>query len=130
MHASACSRATCSPQLQESDALLSYAPTFRTITSNFDSKSRLVSTTSQRRTETTPEPCRSRTRLGPQEGVPNCIARLAEAGIRIWVLTGDKMETAINIAFACSLITEEMQQFAVTAYFPEIDALEVGPFFS
>ena len=50
---------------------------------------------------------------------------LAEAGIRLWVLTGDKMETAINIGFACSLITEEMQQFIVTAYFPEIEALEV-----
>ena len=51
---------------------------------------------------------------------------LAEAGIRLWVLTGDKMETAINIGFACSLITEEMQQFIITAYFPEIEALEVG----
>jgi hypothetical protein len=32
---------------------------------------------------------------------------------------------AINIGFACSLITEEMTQFIVTAYFPEIEALEV-----
>ena len=29
--------------------------------------------------------------------VPGAIDRLAQAGIRIWVLTGDKMETAINI---------------------------------
>jgi magnesium-transporting ATPase (P-type) len=49
-----------------------------------------------------------------QEGVPQCIATLARAGIRIWVLTGDKMETAINIAFACSLISEEMQMFQVS----------------
>jgi phospholipid-transporting ATPase len=26
-----------------------------------------------------------------QEGVPECIKTLAEAGIRLWVLTGDKM---------------------------------------
>jgi phospholipid-transporting ATPase len=45
-----------------------------------------------------------------QEGVPDCIRQLALAGIRIWVLTGDKMETAINIGFACSLLTEEMHQ--------------------
>ena len=45
-----------------------------------------------------------------QEGVPDCIRMLALAGIRIWVLTGDKMETAINIGFACSLLTEEMHQ--------------------
>ncbi len=45
-----------------------------------------------------------------QEGVPECIRQLAMAGIRIWVLTGDKMETAINIAFACSLLREDMTQ--------------------
>mmetsp|Transcript_27779 Transcript_27779/g.60872 ORF Transcript_27779/g.60872 Transcript_27779/m.60872 type:complete len:1284 (+) Transcript_27779:217-4068(+) len=61
-----------------------------------------------------------------QEGVPQCIKKLAEAGIRLWVLTGDKMETAINIGFACSLITEEMQQFVITAYFKEVDELEAA----
>ncbi|EFJ48209.1 hypothetical protein VOLCADRAFT_40206, partial [Volvox carteri f. nagariensis] len=45
-----------------------------------------------------------------QEGVPQCIKQLAMAGIRIWVLTGDKMETAINIGFACSLLREDMMQ--------------------
>jgi phospholipid-transporting ATPase len=34
-----------------------------------------------------------------QEGVPTCIETLSAAGIKIWVLTGDKMETAINIAY-------------------------------
>ena len=34
-----------------------------------------------------------------QEGEPNCIETLSRAGIKIWVLTGDKMETAINIAY-------------------------------
>lgn len=29
--------------------------------------------------------------------VPECIKKLSQAGIKIWVLTGDKMETAVNI---------------------------------
>ncbi|KAE8690796.1 Phospholipid-transporting ATPase 3 [Hibiscus syriacus] len=37
-----------------------------------------------------------------QEGVPDCIETLSRAGIKIWVLTGDKMETAINIAYGNS----------------------------
>lgn len=31
--------------------------------------------------------------------VPECIEKLSNAGIKIWVLTGDKMETAINIGY-------------------------------
>lgn len=36
--------------------------------------------------------------------VPDCIDKLAQAGIKIWVLTGDKMETAINIGYESNLI--------------------------
>lgn len=36
--------------------------------------------------------------------MPECIAELAKAGVNIWVLTGDKEETAINIAVACNLV--------------------------
>ena len=43
-----------------------------------------------------------------QDGVPETIADLRTAGIKIWVLTGDKVETAVNIAHACKLIDEEM----------------------
>ena len=32
-----------------------------------------------------------------QEGAPDCIAELAEAGIKLWVLTGDKVETCVEI---------------------------------
>lgn len=32
-----------------------------------------------------------------QDGVPETISNLAKAGINLWVLTGDKQETAINI---------------------------------
>ena len=31
-----------------------------------------------------------------QDGVPEAIADLKKAGIKIWVATGDKMETAIG----------------------------------
>ncbi|KAI8924346.1 hypothetical protein BC831DRAFT_466093 [Entophlyctis helioformis] len=43
-----------------------------------------------------------------QDGVPECVGTLAKAGIKIWVLTGDKMETAINIGFACNLLKRDM----------------------
>ncbi|MQL70881.1 hypothetical protein Taro_003201 [Colocasia esculenta] len=59
-----------------------------------------------------------------QNGVPECIDKLAQAGIKIWVLTGDKMETAINIGFACSLLREGMKQILITLDSPEIKALE------
>ena len=44
-----------------------------------------------------------------QDGVPETIANLAKAGIKLWVLTGDKQETAINIGYSCNLLTDEMQ---------------------
>ncbi|KRZ34562.1 putative phospholipid-transporting ATPase IA [Trichinella pseudospiralis] len=43
-----------------------------------------------------------------QEGVPETIAALLKADIKIWVLTGDKQETAINIACSSKLITPTM----------------------
>ncbi|XP_017319684.1 probable phospholipid-transporting ATPase VD isoform X2 [Ictalurus punctatus] len=39
-----------------------------------------------------------------QEDVPETIEALQKAGIKVWVLTGDKQETAINIACACKLL--------------------------
>jgi magnesium-transporting ATPase (P-type) len=39
-----------------------------------------------------------------QEGVPEAVATLARAGLKIWMLTGDKEETAVNIAVACNLV--------------------------
>jgi phospholipid-transporting ATPase len=44
-----------------------------------------------------------------QEGVPRTISDLRKAGISVWVLTGDKEETAINIGFACQLIDNDMR---------------------
>ncbi|MBA0794515.1 hypothetical protein Gohar_018838 [Gossypium harknessii] len=59
-----------------------------------------------------------------QNGVPECIDKLAQAGIKIWVLTGDKMETAINIGFACSLLRQGMKQIVINPETPENKALE------
>ncbi|GAB1312230.1 phospholipid transporting ATPase [Madurella fahalii] len=43
-----------------------------------------------------------------QDGVPDTIALLGDAGIKLWVLTGDKVETAINIGFSCNLLNNGM----------------------
>uniref|UniRef100_A0A1I7YA57 Phospholipid-transporting ATPase n=1 Tax=Steinernema glaseri TaxID=37863 RepID=A0A1I7YA57_9BILA len=48
-----------------------------------------------------------------QDGVPETIFKLSNANIKIWVLTGDKMETAINIGYSCRLLTEEMKEIFV-----------------
>ncbi|KAF1327110.1 Phospholipid-transporting atpase, partial [Globisporangium splendens] len=48
-----------------------------------------------------------------QEGVPSAIFNLAQAGIKIWMLTGDKEETAINIGHACRLIGDTMRLLIV-----------------
>ncbi|KAJ2611096.1 phospholipid transporting ATPase [Coemansia sp. RSA 1365] len=50
-----------------------------------------------------------------QDGVPATIAQLALAGIKLWVLTGDKTETAINIGYSCNLLSAEMQLVVVQA---------------
>ncbi|XP_053673867.1 phospholipid-transporting ATPase VB [Anopheles nili] len=50
-----------------------------------------------------------------QEGVPETISSLLQAGIVIWVLTGDKAETAINIAYSAKLFNSQMDIFKLTA---------------
>jgi phospholipid-translocating ATPase len=41
-----------------------------------------------------------------QKGVPETIERLRRAAIKMWMLTGDKRETAINIGHSCRLIKD------------------------
>uniref|UniRef100_A0A4W3HID0 Phospholipid-transporting ATPase n=1 Tax=Callorhinchus milii TaxID=7868 RepID=A0A4W3HID0_CALMI len=55
-----------------------------------------------------------------QDGVPETIETLAKGQIKIWMLTGDKKETAENIGYSCRLLTEEM-----TIHYGE----EIGAFF-
>ncbi|XP_020248757.1 phospholipid-transporting ATPase 2 [Asparagus officinalis] len=42
-----------------------------------------------------------------QDGVPETIETLRKAGINFWMLTGDKQNTAIQIALSCNFITSE-----------------------
>jgi phospholipid-translocating P-type ATPase (flippase) len=44
-----------------------------------------------------------------QEGVPDAIFQIRQAGIKLWVLTGDKVETAMNIGYSARVLSHEMQ---------------------
>ncbi|KAK9408713.1 phospholipid-transporting ATPase ID-like [Crotalus adamanteus] len=44
-----------------------------------------------------------------QEGVPQTIEILGRANIKIWVLTGDKQETAVNIGYSCNMLYDAMK---------------------
>jgi phospholipid-transporting ATPase len=44
---------------------------------------------------------------------------LKRAGIKVWVLTGDKVETAINIGYSCKLLNKHMNTFIVNEVKPK-----------
>lgn len=50
-----------------------------------------------------------------QEEVAEVIEHIKEAKVKLWVLTGDKIETAINIGFSCKLLDQEMEIFIIDA---------------
>eukprot|EP00929_Paragymnodinium_shiwhaense_P111733 TRINITY_DN80020_c0_g1_i1.p1 TRINITY_DN80020_c0_g1~~TRINITY_DN80020_c0_g1_i1.p1 ORF type:complete len:1103 (+),score=174.22 TRINITY_DN80020_c0_g1_i1:137-3445(+) len=55
-----------------------------------------------------------------QDQVPESIVKIKAAGIRFWVLTGDKTETAVEIVRSCRLFTDEMEiAYMVGAESPE-----------
>ena len=49
-----------------------------------------------------------------QDNVAEVISFIKEAGVKLWVLTGDKVETAINIGFSCKLLDRETEIFVIT----------------
>ncbi len=49
-----------------------------------------------------------------QDNVPETIADLQKAGIKFWMLTGDKLETAENIGYSCHLLTNDMRVTCVS----------------
>lgn len=57
-----------------------------------------------------------------QDNVPDVIEQMKNAGIKVWVLTGDKIETARTIGFSCCLLTKEMNIIEVLYK----DATEIG----
>lgn len=50
-----------------------------------------------------------------QDRVPETIEALRNAGIVVWVLTGDKQETAVNISYSCRLFTPSMDIIKLNA---------------
>ncbi|KAK0288026.1 phospholipid transporting ATPase [Friedmanniomyces endolithicus] len=59
-----------------------------------------------------------------QDGVPDAIQLLAQAGIKLWVLTGDKVETAINIGFSCNLLNNDMELIVLKVDDENVQAAE------
>jgi phospholipid-translocating ATPase len=62
-----------------------------------------------------------------QDKVPETIKTLMECNIRVWVLTGDKQETAIEIAKSCQLIQDEMEVIELTLKMEDIKPLPSEP---
>jgi magnesium-transporting ATPase (P-type) len=50
-----------------------------------------------------------------QDDVDKAIYAMKKAGIKVWVLTGDKIETAINIGFSCQLLNDKMELYVIDA---------------
>ena len=51
-----------------------------------------------------------------QEEVSETIVSMKSVGIKVWVLTGDKIETAINIGYSCGLLSNDMDQFVIDSH--------------
>ncbi|XP_050074258.1 phospholipid-transporting ATPase IF [Anopheles maculipalpis] len=49
-----------------------------------------------------------------QDDVQDTLQALGQAGIRVWVLTGDKVETALNIALSCGHIPDGSARYFIT----------------
>lgn len=58
-----------------------------------------------------------------QEGVPETLTSLREAGIKVWVLTGDKEETAVNISYFAGHFDRTMEEMRLTNRQTEEDCL-------
>ena len=64
-----------------------------------------------------------------QEGVPEVLADLRASGIKVWMLTGDKVGTAKNIATACNILPAKAEVLEITCEtFPALAdlKLEIG----
>lgn len=51
-----------------------------------------------------------------QDGVPDTISALKDAGIKVWILTGDKEETAVNISYSAGHFQEGMTELRITQF--------------
>lgn len=64
-----------------------------------------------------------------QDEVEDTLESLRMAGIKIWVLTGDKVETAINISSSCRHFSPEMIQLPMTNLKLKIEIEKILNFF-
>ena len=48
-----------------------------------------------------------------QDQVADTISFMKQTGIKVWVLTGDKIETAINIGVSAGLLDKHMSQHVI-----------------
>ena len=60
-----------------------------------------------------------------QDGVQETIQSLRKAGMKVWVLTGDKKETAINIGYSSKLLTQDTEVLNLNAK-SEVSKLAAG----
>jgi phospholipid-translocating ATPase len=60
-----------------------------------------------------------------QDQVPETLEALRQAGIKIWVLTGDKRETAINISESCKHLSPDMFKLDLT-YMKDRDTIKIN----
>ena len=58
-----------------------------------------------------------------QDDVKDTLVSLRKAGMKVWVLTGDKVETALNIAYSCGHIPDDAVKYFITEC-TQIAALE------
>jgi magnesium-transporting ATPase (P-type) len=61
-----------------------------------------------------------------QDEVGRTIYDIKKAGVQVWVLTGDKVETAINIGFSCQLLHDEMNMFVLEENTPKKVKVEIN----
>ena len=60
-----------------------------------------------------------------QDEVGKTIFDIKKAGVQLWVLTGDKVETAINIGHSCQLLNDSMNMFVLQETKPKKVRIEI-----
>eukprot|EP01063_Lacrimia_lanifica_P022475 TRINITY_DN30055_c0_g1_i1.p1 TRINITY_DN30055_c0_g1~~TRINITY_DN30055_c0_g1_i1.p1 ORF type:complete len:1329 (+),score=451.80 TRINITY_DN30055_c0_g1_i1:205-4191(+) len=88
-----------------------WAPKYKKATENIGSRDRLIAEAAEEMEKDLVLVGTTAIEDKLQKGVPATISLLRAAGIKLWVLTGDKQETAINIGFACALLNNDMGVF-------------------
>lgn len=51
-----------------------------------------------------------------QDRVPESIESFLKAGIKVWVLTGDKLETAVDIGYSTNLLKSGQEMVIVNSF--------------